>query len=123
MSKTDAELAEFAAEKLLETDRQPYCFSINHNVGPPKNMACPLLYDFVYGKTVGIETQDRVRAYRWIEQAILQGYTVSRAASDRQHKYGVARFAVYGPSSSLKYLRMQEEYLARVSSNDDDIPF
>jgi hypothetical protein len=57
---------------------RPYRLSINHNVGPPHNVACPLQYDWRHGRAVGIETNSRDHAIRWIRSALLFGYRVER---------------------------------------------
>jgi hypothetical protein len=78
----DVVVATLAAGAALEIDRQPYCFSINHNVGAPKFAACPVRYDFRWGKTVGIKTMMATEALTWITEALLLGYTVTRAGCE-----------------------------------------
>ena len=56
----------------------PFRILINHDVGPPKNIACPLEYNFRHGRDVGFETRDRPAAIKWIGQALMKGYRVER---------------------------------------------
>ena len=72
------ELVRTLVEKLLAARGLPYRLSINHNVGPPKNEACPLDYDWRHGREVGIDTCDRLKAAKWIGAALHYGYRVSR---------------------------------------------
>src|SRR6266704_2725346 len=78
---TDRQIALMIAAALLESERQPYCFAINHDIRPPKHKACPLDYDWALKDHVGIETQDRRKAERWLARAALKGYTISPAGS------------------------------------------
>ena len=64
--------------QLLDVRGPPFRILIDHNVGPPKNVACPLEYDWRHGKTVGISTCDRPGAVRWIGRALMKGYSVER---------------------------------------------
>ncbi len=109
------EIAVLVAEAMLETDRQPYAFCINHNVGKPDYKACPLEYDWHRGALVGIDTMNRTRALSWIGHAISRGYIVSTV--DRKHKPD-------GSSMSLDKARSRAAYHQRPKvENDDDIPF
>lgn len=121
----DYKVAALIAGAMLETDRVPYMFSIDHNIGAPKFEACPLHYDFTYGKTVGIETMKRYEAREWIIRALLMGYNVTAAASDRKRKFGVAHRAPYGVAHSIKRARSRADFHAKLANGelDDDIPF
>ena len=111
-SQTDEAIALLIAEALLESDRQPYCFGINHDVRAPNYEPCPYRYDWRLGGTVGIETDIHLRAKLWITHALIGGYDVFRA-SVRTHK------PESGPHS-IKRCRVTAEYRRRP---DDDIPF
>src|ERR1700757_4941011 len=74
----DADVAKLVARYMLESDRVPYWFSIDHDIGPPKYAACPVDFDWSAKKRVGIKTNNRARAEKWIAAAVLAGYTVSR---------------------------------------------
>lgn len=113
---SDDIFAALIAEALLESDRQPYCFSINHDIRPPKNKACPLPYDWALAARLGITTHYRVRAREWIIQAALARYTVSQARAKT--------LALHGLSLSIRTARARAEYHQRPNKeNDDDIPF
>ena len=65
-------------DRLLDRKGPPFRLSINHNVGPPRHVACPLNYDWRHGKTVGIDTCSRPAARDWIGGALTRGYLVER---------------------------------------------
>jgi hypothetical protein len=112
-SISSAEIATMIADYLLESDRLPYAFSIDHNVGPPHYRACPLRYDWKLGKTVGIETENSHVARQWLVEAAMNGFIVSRV--DRKHKPD-------GPSNSIERARSRAN-TRRFKFDDDDIPF
>lgn len=119
--ESDSEVARLIAEAALESDKQPYCFSINHNVGAPDFKGCPLVYDFRWGKTVGINTMDRKRAYLWIVSALNRGYTVTRAGHKTQ---GIKDREPYGFAYDISHVRLRAFYHQQPKpENDDDIPF
>lgn len=117
---SDAEVASMIADALLESDRLPYCFSIDHNIGAPKFAACPFHYDFTYGKTVGINTHDRQLAHGWIREAALKGYAVTRAG---HHTPSIKDKEGYGPAYTIKRCRERAEFMRRPADDEDDIPF
>lgn len=119
-------VAIFIAEALLESDRQPYCFAINHDIRPPKCLACPLDYDWSLKDHVGIETQDRRKAEHWITQAAMKGYTVSMAGVSG-HNVPSPRHQPYGTAISIASARRRAEWHQRTpeqkKADDDSIPF
>lgn len=130
---SDQAVAVFIAEALLESDRQPYCFAINHDIRPPKCLACPLEYDWSLKDHVGIETQDRRKAEHWITQAALKGYTVAPAGMSG-HNQAFPRHQQYGLTYNIANVRRRAEwhqgeetrraaYKAAGKDMDDDIPF
>lgn len=109
----DRAVAYMIAGYLLESDRTPYWFSINHNPGPPRNLACPVEYDWTLKGRVGIKTQVRLLACKWIERAALAGYEISREGGKPL-------------TASIASARRRAEYAQRPKpeiNNDDDIPF
>lgn len=118
----DIALAATAANAAVESERLPYCFSIDHNIGAPKFAACKLKYDFTWGKTVGIETSDKRVAASWIASALVLGYTVTRAGHRTQ---GVQDRAPYGEAWSLSRIRERaaRHQAPKPENDDDDIPF
>jgi hypothetical protein len=125
----DQAVAGLIVNALLESDRQPYCFAINHDVRPPKCLACPLEYDWSLKDHVGIETPDRRKAEHWITQAVLKGYTVSMAGVSGRN-VASPRHQPYGATMSIPWARKRAKWhqsdLARKASGedlDDDIPF
>lgn len=106
-------VAALIADYLLESDRLPYAFSIDHNVGPPGYKRCPMHYEWKLGKTVGIETAYRNVARQWLIDAAMKGFTVSRVGLN--HKPD-------GPSNSIERARSRAN-TRRFKFDDDDIPF
>lgn len=110
-ANSDRNVSEMIAAAMLETDRQPYWFSINHDVRPPKNLRCPLHYDWALKGRVGIKTLDRERARKWIASAVIHGYQIDREG-------GVPL------TSSLVIARRRAENHQRPQlENEDEIPF
>lgn len=105
---SDRQVAMILAEAMLERDRVPYWFSINHDIRPPKCLACPLDYDWSLKGRVGIKTLARTRALKWITDAALAGYEISREGGRPL-------------TSSLVIARRRAEY--HQTPDDDDIPF
>lgn len=128
LSTSNIMIASRIAAALLENDRQPYCFAINHDIRPPKCLACPLDYDWSLKDHVGIETQDRRKAEHWIEQAALKGYVISTAGVSG-HNTAVRCHQPYGLTYSIRKARERAEWhqsdLERKAKGDpdDDIPF
>jgi hypothetical protein len=121
----DPTIAALIAEALLESERLPYCFSIDHNIGAPKYEACPLDYDFAWGKTVGIDTSDRERAKQWLIKAMLRKYTVTLASGRMGFPPGIRFHAPHGSPHSISRAKMRAQFHQRPKpeNNDDDIPF
>lgn len=104
-------IAEMIAAAMMETGRTPYWFSSNHDVRPPKCLACPLHYDWVLKDRVGIKTLVRDRARRWIVAAVLHGYQVNREGGRPL-------------TSSLEIARRRASLHQQIRDfPDDDIPF
>lgn len=111
---SDREVAMLIAEYMLEADRVPYRFAINHDVRPPKNLACPLAYDWTRRDVVGIDTSNKELARKWLTNAVLRGYTVSQ----------YVKFDPVGRSSSLQRARGRAALHQMPKGDDaDDIPF
>jgi hypothetical protein len=108
--------------QLLDVLPAPFRIMIDHDVSPPKNVACPLPYDWRHGRTVGIATCDRPFAVRWIGRALMKGYRVERL--DRTG-YNVLS------SADLKSARQRVEFAAKRAAmtpeqreeEDREIPF
>jgi hypothetical protein len=112
----DRQVAMMIADRALEYG-QPYRFAINHDTRPPKNLACPMEYDWALKDSVGIDTTDMPLARRWLTKALIRGYTISRV-DERHHDM------VPGFSSSLAIVRRRAESHQRPKlDTDDDIPF
>jgi hypothetical protein len=112
---SSAQVAVLIADYLLESDRIPYCFSIDHNVGPPRYTKCPVQYHWGHKKTVGILSTDLQWTRGWITEALLAGYTVSRV--DRKHRPD-------GPASNIEAARRRAATHRTLRDlPDDDIPF
>lgn|SRR6478736_1867918 len=111
-SLPDRNVAAMIAAMMLEIDRQPYWFSINHDTRPPACRACRLDYDWNLKGRVGIKTMNRERARRWITHALLLQYQVSREGGKPL-------------TSSLEIARRRAANHQRPPSEntDDDIPF
>ena len=103
---TDEQVARLVAMYLLEADRQPYWFSIDHDIRPPKMAACPVDFDWAKKDRVGIKTDSKARATEWIKNAALTGYTVQRDNGDPL-------------TMSIKRARQRASF----AQSDDDIPF
>jgi hypothetical protein len=74
----DRDVAALVALYMLESDRRPYHFSINHDIRPPAMKRCPLRFEWAIKDRVGIKTNIRAHAEKWIIEAALAGYTISR---------------------------------------------
>lgn len=110
-ANSDRNVSEMIAAMMLEIDRKPYWYTINHDIRPPKNMACPLYYDYALKDRVGIKTLVRERARKWIARAALLGYTVAREGGKPL-------------TSSLEIARRRAANHQRPPlENDNDIPF
>lgn len=105
---TDDQVAKLVVLYLLEADRQPYWFSIDHDIRPPKMLACPVDFDWAKKDRVGIKTSIKTRAGAWIKRAALAGYSVTRDNGEPL-------------TMSIKRAR-QQAYYAQMP-DDEDIPF
>jgi hypothetical protein len=74
---SDRDVARLVALYMLETDRQPYWFSINHDIRPPGMKRCPIGFDYAKKDRVGIKTRVRHIAEKWLTDAALAGYDIS----------------------------------------------
>lgn len=117
------QVALMIAAALLESERQPYCFAINHDIRPPKNKPCPLDYDWALKGHVGIETQDRRKAEAWLARAAIRGYTISPAGTSLRNSTAPCH-QPYGTTASIAIARRRAEWHQKPQSEkDDDIPF
>lgn len=107
----DVDIARLVAQYMLETDRQPYWFSINHDIRPPAMKACPIGFDWAIKDRVGIKTRMRHRAEKWITDAALAGYIISSEGPGKVLTMSTAR------------ARRLAERAQRPPLTDDDIPF
>lgn len=109
------QIAVMIAEMFMEATDAPYRFSINHDVRPPKCLACPFEYDWVLKDHVGIDTKNASFAKGWLMNAAMQGYVICRVD---------ARHAGVGDWSSINIVRRRAYYhqLPKLET-DDDIPF
>jgi len=115
----DRQVALMLAEKCLALTEKPFRFSINHDIRPPKNLACPLHYDWSRKDRVGIECADKETARRWLTHAARLGYTIQQMDADRKplgfpHSIEIAR------RRAASHQRPQPTPGA---DDDDDIPF
>ena len=109
---SDRDVAKLVALYLMESDRQPQWFSINHDIRPPAMKRCPLSFDWAVKDRVGIKTNIRPRAAQWIIDAALAGYIISREGR--------------GPDLTMSLARArQRAWYAQHKPvlGDDDIPF
>lgn len=104
-------VAMMIADVMLESGPVPYNFSINHDVRPPKNLACPLRYDWYKKDRVGVKTTDRERVRKWLTVAVIRGYTVRREHDELTSSLEIAH------RRAVNHQRPPRE------DNDDDIPF
>lgn len=104
------------SDKLIENAKtEMFRFRINHDVRPPKCLACPINYDWVLKDHVGIETKNKLRARVWLTNAALKGYIIDEV--DHKHQ------PTGGRSESIDIVRKRAEYHQRSKTDDDDIPF
>ena len=110
---SDRRIASMIAEYMLETDRTPYVFAINHNVRPPKCLACPVHYDWAIKDRVGINTTDKEKARRWLIHAAMLGYIVDRYDDQTALTCSIA----------IARRRAEIHQRPKPKLDDDDIPF
>lgn len=106
------DVAALVALYMLELDRQPYWFSINHDIRPPAMKRCPLEFDWAIKDRVGIKTRLQHRTKQWIIDAAMRGYTISSEGPGRVLTMSIARAR-----------RLAEIAQRPRLDNDDDIPF
>lgn len=114
----DRKVAMMLAAKAVERERLPYCFSINHDVRPPKLKPCPVEYDWRCKDSVGIQTNSKSLAESWLVKALMLGYKIERVSpKDRQ--------ADGGSYTSIEIARSRARYhqAPKREVSDDDIPF
>ena len=108
--------------QLLDVRGPPFRLSINHNVGPPKNIACPLEYNFRHGRDVGIETYDRTYAVNWIGMALMKGYHVERL-SPRRYEVVEAAHLRSARGQAIRRAEWEAMTPAQREAEDREIPF
>ena len=109
----DRQVAVMLAEKCLGLTYKPFRFTINHDIRPPKNLACPLHFDWSRKDRVGIETNDKEMARVWLTRAVRLGYTTQQADASRNH-------VGFQHSIAIARQRARNHQRPKVD-NDDDI--
>lgn len=111
----DLTVGRMIADAAMERERLPYRFSIDHDIRPPKNLACPLDYHWALKDKVGIHNGDRQWVRLWLIDAAMRGYVISEVDA-KHHPCGL--------SWSIASARQRAEYHQRPKGADDDyIPF
>src|ERR1035437_5271403 len=113
---TDRRIAEMLAAKCLTLTEKPFQFSINHDLRPLKNLACPIHFDWARKDHDGSETDDKEKIRRWLVTAFRLGYTVRQMHTNRT-------LAVGFPHSIAIARRRAALHQAPKVDNDEDIPF
>ena len=111
----DRQVAMMLADKCLALTYKPFRFTINHDIRPPKNMACPLHFDWARKAHVGVETSDKEAARRWLTRAMRLGYTTQQTDANRKHVGFTHSIAIARRRAML--------HQAPKVDNDEDIPF
>jgi hypothetical protein len=119
---SDRRVAELLAAKCLELTERPFRFAINHDIRPPKNLACPLHFDWAKKDRVGVEMLDKERMRKWLVSAALKGYTIQYVGADKEmlgfpHSMAIARRRAENHQAAEA--RKASGYV----DNGDDIPF
>ena len=113
--RPDRAVAMMLADKCIALTVSPFRFAINHDIRPPKNLACPLGYTWTRKDKCGIELKSTHLMRQWLTKAFLCGYTVY-LINDRRESIG--------PPHSIEIARRRAENHQRPKlENDDDIPF
>jgi|ERR1035437_125899 hypothetical protein len=112
-SASDQMVAMMLADKCIALADRPFHFAINHDIRPPKNLACPLRYDWTRKDHVGVETKNALEIRQWLTKALLLGYTVQQMNERRK---GI------GFTHSIAIARRRAA-LHQMLENGDDIPF
>lgn len=120
---TDQRVADLLALAIVEPERIPYCFLIDHNTRGPGFPASPVAYDFETKGGVGIETMDKEKAREWLAKAILLGYTAHHAGPEQRRRSGLKPRQPYGDSYSIRRARQRADWKRRPQDDTDDIPF
>lgn len=119
-AQSDQTVATLIADKLIFYARTEwYRYQINHDIRPPKCLACPLTYDWASKDKVGIATTNKAHARKWLTDAALLGYRIEEV--DANHKPLLGEWI-----ESIETARMRAERFQRPKlefSDDDDIPF
>lgn len=118
---SDWRVATLLANSIVEIERVPYCFVINHDVR--KGEACPVKYDFTYKGMVGIETEDKETAQIWLETVLALGYRANHAGPEMRRRSGCRPRQPYGDTYSVESVRRRADHKRRPPDDDDDIPF
>jgi len=113
----DITVAKLLTDKCMSLTDRPYRFMIDHDIGGPGYLACPLAFDWSKKKHVGIELMNPHLISRWLTKAFLSGYTVCQVDVTRKpigfpHSIAIARRR----AALYQTLKLPLE-------NDDDIPF
>lgn len=114
---SDRRVALMLAEQCLSMTDKPFRFAINHDIRPPKNLACPMHYDWTRKDRVGVEINDKETARRWLVSAARLGYTLYLMKADR---------TIDGRSWDVERARRNAAWHQRPQvekDHDDDIPF
>lgn len=111
----DRFVALLLADKCIALTDAPFRFTINHDIRPPKNMACPIEYDWTRKDRCGIEWKSKLPVRQWLTKAFMLGYTVQQTNARREgvgftHSIAIAR-------------RRAENHQRPPLENEDDIPF
>lgn len=116
---TDDIIAMMIAESLIFYNRTAeFRYRINHDVRPPKCLACPLDYDWAQKGHVGIETISSVRARKWLTSAALHDYTIQECDAKRQPLLGDWMHSI-----EIARMRAERHQRPKPEIDDDDIPF
>jgi hypothetical protein len=114
-SVSDRQVAMMLADKCIELTDAPFRFAINHDIRPPKNLACPLEYGWTRKDRCGVEWKNRAEIRQWLTKAFLLGYTVQQTNERRE---GI------GYTHSIAIIRRRAENHQRpINYDSDDIPF
>lgn len=115
---SDGQVATLLALKLAYYNKtEVYRFRINHDISPPKCLACPVSYDWSVKGYVGIENKNRIFAVGWLTAAAIAGYSIQEVDAKRKPLLGEW-------IESIANARMRAVYFSKDPDHDDsDIPF
>jgi hypothetical protein len=116
---SDRRVAELIAQRCMQVTSAPYRFAINHDIRPPKNLACKLQYDWTKRDRVGIDSpiKSKLTVQRWLVGAALMGYVIYYV--DAQHN----DFGFYTSIHRARYLAQRARQAKEDFLRGDDIPF